>query len=492
MRTDTSEKSLERHIGEARTYSEMGLKDEARIAYEAALGLLSPSDPRRGEITGKLRELLREMGEYKNDGKGAEISVDDLSQVGAALQNQEDVSPILAAARALRAKNFWGKAAEEYEKLLGIGYPASTVIPEYIACLVKEYPDRKIIDDLLRISTGTPAYSNEKKASLLCLIGMELGNQGMHLEALHFVFTAYQQDPNETQYQRQLIRLTNKIASAARYAHLVSLGMVNAAGLQKAALLAAKEHKSIEWALIRALKVSKQLLLSALGQFYLCSFIPDATLPKTVTFLSAKVQKEDLLAEGWVPFVSQEGVLEVWLDDPGDDRRMGWIKSRLDVDQFQCRVALREDIHKMVETLYLEPGQQSAPESALAGQTSPIDLPDATESQSAQDKRRHLREHSSGPELLSAQFFLRDEKGAIKEYNLKVENHTRNGLGLLVTGQDLELLSLLKVGDVIHGVAFYSGWAMIRVDAVIKHRTRVEKGGEPEAYIFGVESNDLI
>ena len=491
MTTDTKNKSLERYLGEAHTYSEMGLKDEARIAYEAALTLLSPSDPRREGLIEKLNKLLTEMGKYTKSGEGVEISGDDLSSVGAALENQQDVSPILAAARALRAKNYWGKAASEYEKLLGMGYPASIVIPEFIACLVKEYPDRKIIDNLRRIS-GNPEYSREKKASLLCLIGMELGNQGMHKNALEFVFTAYQEDPNETQYQRQLIRLTGKISTAARYTHLASLGLVSAAGLQKAALLAAKEHKSIEWALTHALKVSKHLLLSALAQFYVCPFIPDATMPKTSSPITDKVQREDLIAEGWVPFVSQDGVVDVWMEDPGDTRRVGWIRSRLEVDEFQYRVALREDIHKMVAVLFPSPGQQTVSHDSPSGQISQMELPDAAHTPAVEDERRYLREQTAGPELLSAQFFFKDAKGTLKEYNLKVENHTRNGLGLLVTGQELELRSLLKVGDVIRGITFYSGWAMIRVDAIVKHQTRVGKEGEPEVYIFGVASNDLI
>jgi hypothetical protein len=491
MSVETSENTLERHLSEARTYDVMGLKDEALSAYEAALALLTPSDPRRQVIAERFQELRKDMGFYSDSEAGDEIADSELSSMAVAFEGQQDVSPILAAARALRAKNHWGQAAEEYEKLLDMGYPASIVMPEFIACLIKEHPDRIILDTLHRISEN-PTYSKDKRTSLLCLIGMELGNHGMFRDALSFVFSAYQEDPKETQYQRHLIRLTSNVAAATRYAHLISLGMVSPAQIQKAALLAAKEHKSIEWTLIHALKVSKHLLLSALAQLNVCPFIPDISTSKTGVPLANRIKKEDLLIEAWIPFVSHDGIVDVWMEDPGDARRMGWVRSHLDVDVFQYRVALREDIQQLVESLYLSPDQKASIPDVAKSEETPTELPDTTQVKVFDDERRHVREQVIGQELLTAQFYLKDKEGIEKEYILKVDNHTRHGLGLLVSGPDLELLSRLKVGDTIREVNFYAGWAMIRVDAVIKHQTPVAKDGESEAYIFGVASEDLI
>ena len=124
-------------------------------------------------------------------------------------------------------------------------------------------------------------------------------------------------------------------------------------------------------------------------------------------------------------------------------------------------------------------------EGPLSGET--------TLAPSPEDGRRHFREQYSGPQLLSAQIILKDPSGNKKEFNLKIDNSTRNGLGLLITTSEKELLEWVNIGDTLEDVVFYAGWAMLKVNALVKHKTLVPgTAGKNETYIMGVASDDLI
>lgn len=104
-----------------------------------------------------------------------------------------------------------------------------------------------------------------------------------------------------------------------------------------------------------------------------------------------------------------------------------------------------------------------------------------------QEKRREERVTYDAPEFVSVEFALGD-----KVYALNVIDSSRHGLGMLLTGKNLDLLERLQPGDLIENMVFFSREAMIRVNGTVRHKTRVDAGRYKGCYVVGIESPDII
>jgi hypothetical protein len=118
-----------------------------------------------------------------------------------------------------------------------------------------------------------------------------------------------------------------------------------------------------------------------------------------------------------------------------------------------------------------------------------IEFPDTLE---IKEQRRDDRIIQKVPDFISVEFSLGDESGKERPYQLDIVDCSRHGLGLLVTDKDIELLRMLKPGDKIKGIIFYATWTMIQVDAVVKHRSKIESGEHKGQYVIGIESSEII
>jgi len=118
-----------------------------------------------------------------------------------------------------------------------------------------------------------------------------------------------------------------------------------------------------------------------------------------------------------------------------------------------------------------------------------IELPDSLE---IKEQRRDDRITPKMPDFISVEFSLGDKTGKKQSYELDIFDCSRHGLGLLVTDKNIELLRMLKPGDKIKDITFYATWTMIQVDAVVKHRSKIESGKHKGQYVIGVESSDII
>jgi hypothetical protein len=79
-----------------------------------------------------------------------------------------------------------------------------------------------------------------------------------------------------------------------------------------------------------------------------------------------------------------------------------------------------------------------------------------------------------------------------KLYSLKVKDCSEGGLGILIKNKDFNLLNRLRVGDVLQNVLFFSPWAEMKVEAMVTHKTKIEKGENAGSYIVGLKSKDTI
>ncbi|MFH0844555.1 MAG: hypothetical protein V1930_03700 [Pseudomonadota bacterium] len=96
------------------------------------------------------------------------------------------------------------------------------------------------------------------------------------------------------------------------------------------------------------------------------------------------------------------------------------------------------------------------------------------------------------PEFLSVQFSLGGPGNREKLYNLNVLDGSRQGLGILVAQEDFDLIKLLRGGQKIQGMRFFAPWAMIEVDAVVRHISKITAGKYKGYCLVGIESQEIL
>jgi hypothetical protein len=102
------------------------------------------------------------------------------------------------------------------------------------------------------------------------------------------------------------------------------------------------------------------------------------------------------------------------------------------------------------------------------------------------ERREHERDTRDMPEFVSARFTLgRDDK----TYELEVVDYSANGVGLLVTERDFDLLHRIKVGAKLRNLVLYAKWTTAMVEGTVAHKTKV-KGGN--TYIVGVQLDEML
>jgi len=107
------------------------------------------------------------------------------------------------------------------------------------------------------------------------------------------------------------------------------------------------------------------------------------------------------------------------------------------------------------------------------------------------ERRREKRFVYNTPEFVSVEFSLK-AKGKRKIYELNVHDCSSHGLGILVTKKDFDLIEILRPGDKLEDITFYSESAIIRVSGIVRHMTRLRAGKYKGSFILGIESPDII
>jgi len=116
-----------------------------------------------------------------------------------------------------------------------------------------------------------------------------------------------------------------------------------------------------------------------------------------------------------------------------------------------------------------------------------ITLPSSLEL--AKERRREERHMYDMPDFVSVEFNI---VGKDKVYNLGVMDCSMHGLGILITKKDFDLVRLVKPGDRIRDIVLYSENAMIKVDGVVRHLSKMSSGKHKDSYVMGIESPEVI
>jgi hypothetical protein len=91
-----------------------------------------------------------------------------------------------------------------------------------------------------------------------------------------------------------------------------------------------------------------------------------------------------------------------------------------------------------------------------------------------EEKRREKRIVYDIPDFLTAEICIGKGTKEEKRYELDVIDCAAHGLGMIIPEKHLDLLKRVKKGDMIKDINFYASNAMLKVDGIVRHITRIE------------------
>ena len=109
-----------------------------------------------------------------------------------------------------------------------------------------------------------------------------------------------------------------------------------------------------------------------------------------------------------------------------------------------------------------------------------------------EEERNEERIIPEFPEFISAIFNIAKRDGTDQFYDLYVINYSSEGLGLLITEKDFDILPTLDTADIIPGITLFAAEALTVLDGTVRHITRVKEGKYQGNYILGLRSNTKI
>ncbi len=92
--------------------------------------------------------------------------------------------------------------------------------------------------------------------------------------------------------------------------------------------------------------------------------------------------------------------------------------------------------------------------------------------------------------MVSVEFRLPMGGEKDKTYVLNVYDRSKHGFGLLVTEKDFDLLKILNPGDRLRNITLYSESIMIKMDGIVRHKTKIEEGKYKGCYLLGIQLPD--
>ena len=141
----------------------------------------------------------------------------------------------------------------------------------------------------------------------------------------------------------------------SKFDPLIDDGRITQEQIDKAQEIAREEGQDVEEVLMREYKVPKTVLLTAFGAFYRrepIEFSEDLSVPVDLVG-ELEGQADNLKFARWCPVrKEQDGTIMVAIDDPRDIMRVDNIRARFPGSRVEFRVALRDDIVKMIDHFF--------------------------------------------------------------------------------------------------------------------------------------------
>jgi hypothetical protein len=107
-----------------------------------------------------------------------------------------------------------------------------------------------------------------------------------------------------------------------------------------------------------------------------------------------------------------------------------------------------------------------------------------------EERRGYDREGKRIPDFTNAVFTVRNSED--RTYKLEIIDRSPDGLGMLITKKDFDLLDIVKEGDKLQGLELYASTAMIKVSGTVRHKTQIKDSKYKGFYSLGIKLDETL
>lgn len=108
------------------------------------------------------------------------------------------------------------------------------------------------------------------------------------------------------------------------------------------------------------------------------------------------------------------------------------------------------------------------------------------------ERRSYDRSTEKIPDFLEAVLTLPKGAEGTVTYKLKVINRSVNGVGILVTSKDFDLLEMVSEGDELRDLELCAPRAIVRVTGTVRHVTKLEGPKHKGSYVIGIKLDEAL
>lgn len=108
------------------------------------------------------------------------------------------------------------------------------------------------------------------------------------------------------------------------------------------------------------------------------------------------------------------------------------------------------------------------------------------------ERRSYDRSSEKIPDFLEAVFTLPKGAEETVSYKLKIINRSANGVGILVTSKDFDILELVNEGDELKDLELCATTAIVKVTGTVRHVTKLEGPKHEGSYVIGVKLDEAL
>ena len=107
-----------------------------------------------------------------------------------------------------------------------------------------------------------------------------------------------------------------------------------------------------------------------------------------------------------------------------------------------------------------------------------------------EERRGYDRDGKRIPDFVNAVFTLKNKKD--RTYKLEIIDRSPDGLGVLITKKDFDLLDIVKEGDKLQGLELYASTAMIKVSGTVRHKIQIKDSKYKGFYTLGIKLDETL
>lgn len=109
-----------------------------------------------------------------------------------------------------------------------------------------------------------------------------------------------------------------------------------------------------------------------------------------------------------------------------------------------------------------------------------------------EERRSHERDGKRIPDFVNAVFTLRKGAKRHRTYKLEIIDRSPDGVGMLITKKDFDLLEIVKEGDKLQDLEVYAASAMIKVAGTVRHKTAIKDPKHKGSYALGIKLDETL